>query len=99
MNQKERVLAALSYLGILALIPIFWPDKSESLATHSRSGVVLLIWWVLLLFIFQIPLIGTVLGLLMLIAGMVFTVWGLYDALRGQEAKIPGVEKAADWFK
>lgn len=99
MDQKERALASLSYLWILALIPILWRNKSETLYSHSRSGIVMLIWWLLLLFVLRIPLIGVILGILMVIAGLIFTIWGIYDAAKGQEAKIPGVEKVAAWFK
>lgn len=99
MNRKERVISVLSYLWILALVPILWREKSDKMNSHARSGLVLLILWILLFFIFRIPLVGVVLGVLTLIAILVFTVWGIYDAARGDEAKIPGVEKIAVYFK
>ena len=98
MSKKERILAVLSYLLILALVPIAWRNKSAALNTHIRSGIVILALWVLLFFVFKIPLIGIVLGVLLLLSSLVFMIWGIIDAAKGMEAKIPGVEKVADFL-
>lgn len=97
-GNREKVLATLCYLGILALIPVFWGIKSLQLKSHISSGIVVLALWVLLLFVFQIPLVGIVLGTLLLLSIIVFSIWGIYDAIKGAEAKIPGVEKVAVYF-
>ena len=99
MSTKERILGVLCYLGILLLVPFLWAAKSDNLKSHVNSGIIILAAWVLLLFVFQIPLFGIVLGLLLLISIIIFTVWGIYDAVRGFAAKIPGVEKVALIFK
>ena len=99
MDKKEKVLAIMAYLWILALVPIVWQNKSETLKSHARSGIVMLVLWLVLLFVFRIPLIGTIAGILLLLAGVVFMVWGIFDAARGKEAKIPAIEKLADLFK
>lgn len=93
MDSKDKLLAVLSYLGILALVPILWKNKSAYLKSHSDNGVVILLSWVLLLFVFQIPFVGVLLGILLLIATLVFTVWGIVDASTNRDAKIPGLEK------
>ena len=93
MNTKEKILGILSYLGILALIPIIWKKKSQTLKTHSDNGIILLLVWVALLFVFQIPFVGVLLGILLLLATLIGTVWGIIDAFTGREAKIPGLEK------
>ncbi len=95
MNNKEKILAVLSYVLIFALIPIFWRGKSAVLKTHVDSGIVVLFLWVLLLFVFNIPLIGIIAGALLLLACIISMGWGIYDAVRGVEADIPGVEKVA----
>ena len=94
----EKFLSVLCYLGIFALIPIFWVKKSNLLKTHVGSGITILTLWVILLFVFQIPLVGIVLGILLLIACLIFCVWGIYDAVSGREAKIPGIEKVVVWL-
>lgn len=94
-NGSGKVLMILCYLGILSLIPIFWAHKNELLKGHVRSGVVILLFWVFLLYVFQIPLVGVLLGILLLIACVVSCIWGIYDASTGREAKIPVIEKLA----
>jgi len=97
-NGSEKVLMILCYMGILALVPIFWAHKSDLLKSHTRSGVVILLLWVILLYVFQIPLVGVLLGILLLIGCIISCIWGIYDASTGREAKIPVVEKLAGLF-
>lgn len=93
MPIKEKVLAVLSYLLILALIPILWRGKSDFVKSHARHGLVLLALWYFLLFIFQIPFLGVILGILWLLACLIFTVWGIVDAVLGKDAKIAGLDQ------
>lgn len=93
MSRKEKVLAVLSYLGILALVPIFWMRKSDVLKTHSDNGLVILFIWIILLFIFQLPFVGVLIGILLTLGALICVVWGIVDAIAGKEAKIPGLEK------
>lgn len=93
MNKKERVLAVVSYLWILLIIPMVWRKKSDQLLTHVYSGIVLFFIWSLIIFIFKIPFAGILIGILLMLACLVFTVWGIYDAVTGRDSKIPGIEK------
>lgn len=99
MNNKEKIFAVMCYLWILILIPIFYPKKSVNLMSHILSGTVLLFIWSLLVFILKIPFVGVLLGVLLIIANLVFIAWGIVDSLKGREAKIPGVEKIAEILK
>ncbi len=93
MDKKERVLAVVSYLWILLIIPIAWKNKSRQLLSHVYSGIVLFFLWSLIIFIFKIPFAGVLIGVLLMLACLVFTIWGIYDAVTGRDSKIPGVEK------
>lgn len=95
MIVKDKIMSVLSYLLIFILVPLFIPRKSFNLKTHLNSGLVILFLWSLIIFVFQIPFIGVLLGVLMIIACLVFTIWGIVDAVSGKEAKIPGIEKIA----
>lgn len=99
MRKKEKILAVLCYLWVLILIPIFIPRKSSNLKSHVYSGIVLLFLWSLIVFVLKIPFAGVLLGILLLIACLVFTVWGIIDAAKGKEAKIPGIEKISEILK
>jgi len=93
MDKKERVLAVVSYLWILLIIPIAWKNKSRQLLSHVYSGIVLFFLWSLIIFIFKIPFAGVLIGVLLMLACLVFTIWGIYDAVTGRDSEIPGVEK------
>ncbi|OQB06554.1 MAG: hypothetical protein BWY19_00141 [bacterium ADurb.Bin212] len=99
MSKKEKFLAVLCYLWVLILIPIFVPRKSSNLNSHLYSGIVLLFLWSLVVFVLKIPFVGVLLGVLLIIACLVFSVWGIIDAAKGREAKIPGVEKISEILK
>ena len=99
MSKKEKILAVLCYLWVLILIPVFVPRKSSNLASHIYSGIVLLFLWSLIVFVLKIPFVGVLLGVLLMIVCLVFTVWGIIDAAKGREAKIPGIEKISEILK
>lgn len=99
MSKKEKFLAVMCYLWVLILIPVFIPRKSSNLGSHLHSGIVLLFLWSLIVFVLKIPFVGVLLGVLLMIACLVFTVWGIIDATKGRQAKIPGIEKISEILK
>lgn len=75
------------------------PRKSFNLRTHLASGLIILFLWSLVIFVFQIPFAGVLLGVIIIIACLVFTIWGIVDAASGKEAKIPGIEKISGFLQ
>lgn len=45
--EHNKLMAVLSYLGILVIIPIFAGGESRYVRFHANQGLVLLIFWVL----------------------------------------------------
>lgn len=55
---RNKILAMLSYLGILCFVPLVMNRDSEFVYFHSRQGLVLWMWGVLSLFLLHVPGMG-----------------------------------------
>ena len=58
----KRIMSAISYIGILSLLPIVLRPKSEYVRFHARQGLALFITEIIFTLIWIIPLIGWVIG-------------------------------------
>ena len=104
--EENKVLAAISYLGILVLIPLLMKKESKFVKEHAKQGLVLFIaeivlWIVDLIFAF-IPVLGTIISILIwivLVAIAIVSIIGLIYALQGKFWKIPLVYDWAQNFK
>ena len=100
---ENKLMAALSYLGLLVLIPLLVKKDSPYAQFHAKQGVVLLIAGVaigvistIVGFIAVIPVIGWIIGLLVgiaiFIAGIalfVFCIMGIINAFTGKMKELP----------
>lgn len=57
-RKRSRVMAALSYAGILCFVPLLFGKNDEFVNFHARQGVVLWVWLVLAIFTLQLPGFG-----------------------------------------
>lgn len=84
-----RILSAISYLGILSLIPIFLHLKNEYIRFNARQGLLLFIAEIIFTLIWIIPFVGWVIGFIGWILCFVLSVIGFVKALTGRRWKIP----------
>ena len=89
--EEHKVVAALSYLGILCLVPLLGSKQSKFAQFHAKQGLVLFVIDVLVSFIARIPFIGWISALTVLVA----SVYGVLRALAGKYWEIPYVGKYA----
>ncbi len=99
--EENKVLAAISYLGILVLIPLLMKKDSRFVKEHSRQGLALfiaeIILWLVDLIFAWIPVLGFIVSILVWIAWVIIaivSIVGLVYALQGKFWKIPMVY---DW--
>ena len=94
---RNRLIAALSYLGVLVVLPLFFVDKDDPFVKfHARQGLVILIGFVLAGFVTAvIPVIGNLFWLVLALASIA----GLIQALQGKWWKVPLVGDIAAKFK
>lgn len=91
----EKLMAALSYVGVLVLIPLFTRKSNPYVYFHAKQGLVIMIGEVVALIAGQwIAVVGSVVFVLLLIASVV----GLIQALQGRRFRIPGIAEIADKF-
>lgn len=83
--EDNKLIAALSYLGILVLIPLLAKKESKFAQFHAKQGLVFLGVFILGMFVFWIPLIGWILWL----AVVVLDIIAIVQALSGKYWKVP----------
>jgi uncharacterized membrane protein len=90
--ENEKLCAALSYI-LLGIIWYFADEKmkkSEFAKFHAKQGIVLLIAWVIVGIVYNIPLIGWfVLGPILNILLLVLLILGVVNAFNNQEKELP----------
>ena len=107
---ENKLMAVLSYIGVLVLIPLLAKKDSPYAQFHAKQGLVLLISGVILGvvstitgFVALIPIIGWIVGLLVglaiFVAGIalfIFVIMGIINALSGKMNQLPVIGQYAD---
>ncbi len=93
--EAHKIMAALSYLGVLLILPWFFAHKSPYVQFHLRQGIVVFLLFVLSSFSAWIPLVGWLLWPLSLVA----SVCGCVQALQGKHWELPLLGKYAKNLK
>jgi uncharacterized membrane protein len=95
--ENNKLMAALSYLGILFLIPMLAAKDSKFARFHANQGIVLFITNVLNGVILgtalrKLPLIGWAFGIASSIIGVilfVFAILGIINVVNGRAKELP----------
>lgn len=85
--EDNKLIAALSYLGILFLIPLLAKRESPFCQFHAKQGLIFTIIGIIGSFVFWIPVIGWAAGIFFLVLDII----GLIKALSGEAWKAPVV--------
>ena len=106
-SPNRNVMILLSYLWLLALIPLVVEKQDREVQWHAKHGIVLtvaeMVFWVL----FQIItiILGSFLGCIVAIfaplialAIIVFHIFAIIKGINGQRLTIPGISQYADRF-
>ncbi len=101
----------LSYLGLLALIPLLVEKDDKEVQWHAKHGLVLTVAWFILwmgLFVLQFALAavtdgagGCIIAMVMPLIGLgffIFIIICMVKGINGQRVKIPGISDFADKF-
>ena len=82
---ENMLMAALSYVGVLVLIPLLLKRNSRFSQEHARQGLVLFIAWIIGSFVFWIPFVGWFLAAALLIVNLN----ALFRCMQGEFWEIP----------
>jgi uncharacterized membrane protein len=95
MLTRSKILAALSYLGILCFVPLLLGGNDRFIHFHARQGLVIWIWGVVALFLLPLPFGRLVFGFSST-AVMIFSVLGLVSVALGQRWRLPIVHELSE---
>ena len=104
-SSNRGVMIVLSYLWILALVPLLAEKEDQEVQWHAKHGIVLMVaeivfWIAFNIVIYMIPL-GCILGLLGPLVALVFLavhIVAIIKGLNGQRFLIPGLSDYASKF-
>lgn len=98
--QKNRLMAVLSYIGILVLVPILVTPDSKFVRFHANQGLLLFIsslvygalGKILKVLLGWIPMVGSILLSVYSLIGLVlfiFAILGIINAAQGKGKELP----------
>ncbi|MBF0610889.1 MAG: hypothetical protein G8345_08140 [Magnetococcales bacterium] len=91
---SSKVMAAMSYLGILSLVPLVMNRNDEYVRFHARQGVILWMWEVLAIYTLLLPAFGKMFFKFSSFLCVVLSIVGLVAVLLGRAWKFPLI---GDW--
>lgn len=94
-KEKEdgKIMAILSYIGFLSLIPYLAEKDNKWVKYHAIQGVNLLIIEAILYAVKMIPLLGWIVGWLGSIVTLVISIIGIINVCNGEAKELPIVGK------
>jgi uncharacterized membrane protein len=98
-------MLVLSYLGILALIPLFVKKDDREIQWHAKNGLALFVAYIIIIILWNVvqyfmpTTIGCALsfiGCALWIAYIVLIIMAIMKALRGEQLRFPVISDFAD---
>lgn len=104
-SSNRGVMIVLSYLWILALVPLLVEKENQEIQWHAKHGIVLLVaeivFWIAFNIVIAMIPFGCVVGLIGPLIAMVFLgvhIVAIIKGLNGQRLIIPGLSEYASRF-
>ncbi len=98
-KQQINIMAFISYIGVLCLVPILTKEKDEFVLFHAKQGLILficeaatcMVLSILPLFFFLFPIVGLV--------WLVLSFIGIMNVSKNLKQELPLIGQFADKFK
>ena len=87
--EENKFVAALSYVWILCLVPLFFKRQSKFAQFHAQQGLVLFIIEIFGWLIFPLPIIGQIIFIMVIL----YSIIGAQKALAGKYWSMPFLNK------
>jgi len=94
--EDNKIIASLSYIFILCLVPLLLQKKSAYAQFHARQGLTLTVAWFVLWMFGIIPVLGWIVAFFGNILLLVISIAGVIKTLSGETWKIPFIY---EWSK
>ncbi|MBF0425471.1 MAG: hypothetical protein HQL66_06605 [Magnetococcales bacterium] len=92
---SQQLIALLSYLGVLCLIPLYFARDSAYAQFHARQGFVVFFIYIIGSFATVVPGLGPLLYILAVYIAAAFSVLGLLSVLFARAWRLPVVHGLA----
>jgi uncharacterized membrane protein len=104
-DSNRAIMIVLSYLWVLALVPLLLEKDDSEVQWHAKNGLALfvaeLILWVILAVLGLVPVLGCILVPVWLglsVAVIVVHIICIVKGINGERFMVPGVSQYADRF-
>lgn len=104
-SSDRTIMLVLSYLGLLALIPLFMKKEDREVQWHAKNGLAFFVAYIAVYAIFFIldmmisgGCISSIAGCGLWIAYIVLIILGIVKATKGERLRLPVVSDFADKF-
>lgn len=94
--ESNKVIASLSYIFILCLLPLLLKRGSEFTQFHAKQGLTITVGWFVCWIFGIIPILGWLVAFLGNIALLVISIMGVIKTLDGKAWQIPYIY---EWSK
>ncbi len=98
-SSSVNMIAILSYLGILLIIPLMTSRNDDFVKYHVKQGIVLLVTAVAISLIAWFPIIGWIAGFFAWIGCVILAIIGIINVVQGKKKQLPIIGQFADKFK
>lgn len=93
ISDNERLLAALSYVWVLFVIPFVFGHNKPFVYRHAKNGMFLFVFELILFVVGWVPLLGWIVGFIGWLFVFVTAVVGIGHAMGGQDYDLPFLSK------
>jgi uncharacterized membrane protein len=104
-TSNRTLMLVLSYVGLLALIPLLVEKDDKEVQWHAKHGLVQVGLWIVVSMVFMvlsfIPFLGCITSIIFIfvpLAALALSVISIIKAVNGQRFIIPGISDFADKF-
>ena len=87
--ESNKIMAAISYIWILFLVPLFAAKDDAFARFHANQGLLLFIASIILGIISIIPFVGPIISAIGGIVTFIFMILGIINALKGEMKPLP----------
>lgn len=99
VREQDKIQLVLSYLGLLALIPLLTVKDSPFVQWHAKQGLALFIGIVVVSIVLGIiPVVNMVAGCVVPLGALVVSVLAIMKAFKGERWRIPVIADLSEKF-
>jgi len=97
--RDNKTIAALSYVGVLCLFPLFLKKDSRYVQTHAKQGLALFLAEIIIWVLNILPFIGPFIWMLFSLVFVAVSIIAIIKTMQGEYWEIPVVSQYSEKIK